>query len=81
MKESPFYLQIPYLGRLFGYTKEVGKKTELLFLITPHVVKTLEEAELVTQEFKEKVKGLQDLLKPPPELKDKIKLPDFLKLK
>ncbi len=76
----PFLSQIPYLGRLFGYTKEVGKKTELLFLITPHVVKTLEEAELVTQEFKEKVKGLQDLLKPP-DLKDKVKLPDFLKLK
>ena len=77
----PLLYKIPLLGSLFGFEREVTRKIELLFLITPHVVKTLEEAELVTQEFKEKVKGLQELLKPP-ELKDKLKgLPDFLKLK
>jgi len=54
----PYLSKIPYLGNLFGYTKEIAKKTELLFLITPHVVQNLEEAELVTQEFKEKVKEL-----------------------
>ena len=58
----PYLYKIPYLGMLFGYTKEILKKTELLFLITPHVVQNLEEAELVTQEFKEKVKGLIKLI-------------------
>ena len=58
----PYLYKIPYLGMLFGYTKEILKKTELLFLITPHVVQNLEEAELVTQEFKEKVKGLINLI-------------------
>jgi general secretion pathway protein D len=58
----PFISKIPYLGALFGFQRDVTRKTELLFLITPHVVQTLEEAELVTQEFKEKVKGLQELL-------------------
>ena len=52
----PYLSDIPYLGMLFGYTKEISRNTELLFLITPHVVQNLEEAELVTQEFKEKVK-------------------------
>ena len=58
----PYLYKIPYLGMLFGYTKEILKKTELLFLITPHVVQNLEEAELVTQEFKEKVKELIKLI-------------------
>jgi len=58
----PFLSKIPYLGMLFSYTKEIAKKTELLFLITPHVVQNLEEAELVTQEFKEKVKELIKLI-------------------
>ena len=58
----PYLYKIPYLGMLFGYTKEILKKTELIFLITPHVVQNLEEAELVTQEFKEKVKGLIKLI-------------------
>jgi general secretion pathway protein D len=58
----PYLSKIPYLGLLFGYTKEIAKKTELLFLITPHVVQNLEEAELVTQEFKDKVKELIKLI-------------------
>ncbi len=58
----PYLYKIPYVGMLFGYTKEILKKTELIFLITPHVIQNLEEAELVTQEFKEKVKGLINLI-------------------
>ena len=58
----PYLYKIPYLGMLFGYTKEILKKTELIFLITPHVIQNLEEAELVTQEFKEKVKSLIKLI-------------------
>ena len=58
----PFLSRIPYLGMLFGYTKVVAEKTELLMLITPHVVHTFEEAELVTKEFKEKVEGLKKIL-------------------
>ena len=58
----PFLSKLPYLGMFFGYTKEVTEKTELLILITPHVVHTFEEAELVTREFKEKVEGLKKML-------------------
>jgi general secretion pathway protein D len=58
----PFLSKIPYLGMLFSFNREISKKTELLFLITPHVVQTFEEAEFVTMEFKEKVEGLQKLL-------------------
>ena len=59
----PILSKIPYLGMLFGYNKNTTSKVELLILITPHVVKSFEEAELVTREFTEKVKGLEKLLK------------------
>jgi len=62
MEGIPFLSKIPYLGMLFSYTKEVGEKTELLILITPHVIHTFEQAELITREFEEKVKGLKKLL-------------------
>ena len=53
MEGIPYLSKIPYLGMLFSYNRETIEKVELLFLITPHVVKTFEEAELVTREFKE----------------------------
>jgi general secretion pathway protein D len=59
----PILSKIPYLGMLFGYNKNTTNKVELLILITPHVVKSFEEAELATREFTEKVKSLQKLLK------------------
>jgi len=62
MEGIPYLSKIPYLGMLFSYNRETVEKVELLFLITPHVVKTFEEAELVTREFKERVKGLQKIM-------------------
>ncbi len=59
----PILSKIPYLGMLFGYEKNAVRKVELLIMITPHVVKSFEDAELVTKEFSEKVKSLQKLLK------------------
>jgi general secretion pathway protein D len=58
----PILSKIPYLGMLFGYQKDTKNKVELLILITPHVIKSFEQAELVTREFTEKVKSLQKLL-------------------
>jgi general secretion pathway protein D len=58
----PYLSRIPYVGMLFGYTNEIVKKTELLFLITPHVIENFNQAELLTQEFKEKVQGLKKVI-------------------
>jgi len=62
MEGIPILSKIPYLGRAFSYTKVVGEKTELLILITPHVIQSFEEADLVTSEFKEKMEGLKKML-------------------
>lgn len=58
----PFLYKLPYIGMLFSFTKEVRTKTELLMMITPHVVQTFEEAEFITREFREKLESLKKML-------------------
>jgi general secretion pathway protein D len=59
----PILSDIPLLGYLFRYTTDIIKKTELIILMTPHVVTSKDEADLITQEFKEKVKTLKKPLR------------------
>lgn len=58
----PGLRKMPILGPLFGSDKVTKEKTELLVLITPHIVTNLEEGARVTHDMKEKV-GLEE---PPP---------------
>jgi len=58
----PVLKDMPVLGRLFGKTSNKTVKTELLFAITPHVIKSREEAEELTVEFAERLKSLKDML-------------------
>jgi general secretion pathway protein D len=55
----PLLSKIPFLGALFGYQTHTNNKTELLVLLTPHVITNLEESNAVTREFREKVEGLK----------------------
>ncbi len=57
----PFLSDIPLMGRLFGGTKDVIQKTELLIFITPHVVSTEEEIEKLTTELENKLDSLKEL--------------------
>lgn len=61
----PILKDIPILGYLFGSTETSVNRTELIVLITPHVVKSISEAEKVTNEFRKKLPGLADTLKEP----------------
>ncbi|MEW6657724.1 MAG: type II secretion system secretin GspD [Thermodesulfobacteriota bacterium] len=58
----PGLRKMPLLGSLFGSEKVSKQKTELLVLITPHIVTTLEEGAKITHDMKEKV-GIEE---PPP---------------
>jgi len=49
----PFLMDIPVFGRFFGSTKEDVDRVELIILITPHVIRSKEEARTVTEEFKD----------------------------
>lgn len=51
----PLLKDIPFLGALFGSTSNSATRTELLVLMTPHVVDNLERARAVTDELKTKV--------------------------
>lgn len=51
----PYLMDLPVLGRFFGTTTDEIDRTELIMLITPHVIRNREEAKSVTDEFKEKL--------------------------
>ncbi len=55
----PILKDIPALGNLFRWRKNTRDRTELLIAITPRVVRTYQEAELVMQEFKTKIEDLK----------------------
>ena len=51
----PVLYKVPVLGALFGNTDETSRRTELIVLITPRVVRNDEEAYQVTEEIKRKM--------------------------
>ncbi|WP_420264876.1 type II secretion system secretin GspD [Candidatus Magnetominusculus dajiuhuensis] len=58
----PFLSKIPIIGGLFGVQDKSHTRTELLIIITPHVVKNIADAARMTEEFKEKLIGLKQAL-------------------
>ncbi len=58
----PGLRRMPLLGPLFGSTGVSRAKTELVVLITPHIVNNLQEGARLTNTMKEKV-GLEEIMK------------------
>lgn len=58
----PFLQQIPLLGHLFGDTGNDATRTELIVLITPHVVDNIDKARAVTEELRRKLPAVETLL-------------------
>ena len=59
----PLLGRIPVAGVLFGTTNTSSSRSELIVLITPHVVRTREEAESATEELKARLREVQKLVK------------------
>ena len=53
--QIPLIGDIPLFGNAFKSKTNSAGKTELLIMITPHVVRTLSEARDITDEFKRKM--------------------------
>lgn len=51
--------QLPFVGNLFGRDIDDLRRTELLVLITPRVVRDKQSARDITREFRKKLMGLQ----------------------
>jgi general secretion pathway protein D len=52
----PFLSQIPLLGNLFGTTSKSTHRSELIILITPHVIRTPQKLEQMTQELRDSLR-------------------------
>ncbi len=59
----PFLKDIPGLGILFGGTSDETKKTELILLLTPHVINNRQDIDLITNEFYQRVGQVQEAFK------------------
>jgi general secretion pathway protein D len=57
----PILSDIPVLGTLFGTRTNTGDRTELLVLITPHVVRSPAEADAITEELRKRVQSVLPL--------------------
>ncbi len=58
----PLLGDIPWLGVLFGSTVTSHTRTELIVLITPHVIRTRQEADAMTEELKHTIKQAAKVL-------------------
>ncbi len=65
----PYLMDIPILGYLFGSRNITRTKTEIIVLLTPHVIKNQQEAGKVTTDYLDRLKG---------DTKD-MKLNEFIK--
>ena len=59
----PILSRIPGLGMLFGNTTRKKNRTELIALITPHVIEDIEQAADLTEDLKSTLKDLKKDLK------------------
>ncbi len=58
----PFLSEVPLIGSLFGQTTHTADRTEVLILITPHVIKTVERFEEMTQELQDSLRHVRRLV-------------------
>ncbi len=59
----PFLKDIPLIGNLFSRSGDSFLKTELIILITPHVIKNKTEGNELTTKFQNRVRVLQNRIK------------------
>jgi general secretion pathway protein D len=70
-KGVPLLSKIPILGGLFGFQEYDKKRTELILLMTPHIITDHIQSKTVTDEFRDKVKGIKKELEEKEKNKEK----------
>ena len=66
----PLLMDIPVLGNLFSTTTDVSARTELLIFITPRVLESDTELENITNEMRQRMRGLQNFEDLPASLQE-----------
>ena len=59
----PLLSKIPIIGNLFSYTSTGTDRTELIILLTPHVIRNEKEAGEVTSDYMNRIKSAGNLIK------------------
>lgn len=57
----PFLQDVPVFGKLFGTNASQSNRTELLVIITPRVVRTDVDIREVSEDLRERMRGLQQI--------------------
>ncbi len=63
VKRIPIISRVPIIGNLFKSEDREKKRTELLMLLTPHVVSNTKETDQATQDLKKRMKLIESLKK------------------
>jgi len=56
----PGLMDIPYLGKLFSSESTTSTKTELMIFITPHIISTVEDSKIATEEMRKRISNIKD---------------------
>jgi type II secretory pathway component GspD/PulD (secretin) len=56
----PFLSKIPILGYFFGGRSWSNEKTEMFVMVTPHVINNVQEADILTARFNDRVKVIRE---------------------
>lgn len=59
----PLLSEVPLLGGLFGSKSTIDNRTELVIMITPHVMETPKDAADLTRELRKQLGGLEKAIK------------------
>jgi general secretion pathway protein D len=55
----PGLMDIPYLGKLFSSESTTSTKTELMIFITPHIISTVEDSKIATEEMRKRISSIK----------------------
>jgi len=58
----PGLSKIPVFGGLFGKVESENSKTETILIMTPHIISDANQSRTVTDEFRQKVRGIHDYI-------------------
>jgi len=58
----PFLSSLPLIGSLFGQSSHGSSRSELIIMITPHVIKTPDRFDELTQELKDSLRNVRKLV-------------------
>jgi general secretion pathway protein D len=58
----PYLMDLPVIGRFFGTTSDQLTRTELIMLITPHVIRNRDQSQQITEDFKKSLSAVRNEL-------------------